>query len=88
MDIVTWLIVGLVAGYLASAFMRGSGYGVVGDIVVGIVGAFVGGWTFRELHWRTPFPGLAGVIVVAFVGAVVVLFALRVLRSASRRLRR
>ena len=85
MDIITWLLVGLAAGMLASAVMRDSGFGLVGDIVLGIVGAFVGGWTFRELGWRAPFEGLAGVIAVAFVGAVLVLAALRVIRSATRR---
>lgn len=82
MDIITWLIVGLVAGVLASAVMR-DGFGLLGDIVIGIVGAFVGGWTFRELHWRTPFGGLAGVITVAFVGAVIVLALLRLIRAAT-----
>ena len=44
MDLLTWLIVGLVAGLLASVLMKGSGFGVVGDILLGIVGAFVGSW--------------------------------------------
>jgi uncharacterized membrane protein YeaQ/YmgE (transglycosylase-associated protein family) len=84
MDIITWLIVGLVAGVLASAVMRGSGFGLAGDIALGVLGAFVGGWTFRELGWRVPFAGLAGVITVAFVGAVVVLAVLRLVRYATR----
>ena len=49
MDILTWLIVGLVAGVLASLVMGGTGYGLVGDIIIGIAGAFVGGWVLREL---------------------------------------
>ncbi len=84
-DIITWLVVGLVAGLLASVLVRGSGFGIVGDIVIGIVGAFVGGWTFRELGWHTPIAGTPGVILVAFVGAVIVLLILRVLRSAVGR---
>ena len=83
MDIITWLVVGLVAGLLASVLVRGSGIGIVGDIVIGIVGAFVGGWTFRELGWHTPIAGTPGVIVVAFVGAVIVLVLLRLLRSVT-----
>jgi uncharacterized membrane protein YeaQ/YmgE (transglycosylase-associated protein family) len=83
MDIITWLIVGLVAGALASMLMKGSGYGILGDIVLGIVGAFVGGWAFRELGWRVPFAGLAGVITVAFAGAVLVLVALRVIKQVT-----
>jgi uncharacterized membrane protein YeaQ/YmgE (transglycosylase-associated protein family) len=81
MDILTWIIVGLVAGVLASLVM-GGGYGIVGDIIVGIVGAFVGGWIFRQFGWGTPFSGLAGTIFIAFIGAVVLLFVLRLIRRA------
>ena len=75
MDIVTWLIVGLVAGVLASLVV--GGYGIIADIVVGIVGAFVGGFIFRSAGWHTPFEGLAGTIFVAFIGAVVLLVILK-----------
>ena len=85
MDIITWLIVGFAAGGLASLAARGSGLGLVGDIVLGIAGAFVGSWTFRELGWHAPFTGLAGVIAVAFVGALVLLVGLRVIRSVTAR---
>jgi uncharacterized membrane protein YeaQ/YmgE (transglycosylase-associated protein family) len=85
MDLLTWLIVGLVAGVLASFVMGGTGYGLVGDIVIGIVGAFIGGWLLRALGTGVPVGGLPGVIIVAFIGAVVLLFILRLLRSAGRR---
>lgn len=85
MDILTWIIVGLVAGVLASLVMGGSGYGLIGDIIIGIVGAFVGGWIFRMLGAGSPFGGLAGVIFVAFIGAVVLLFLLRVIRRSTVR---
>lgn len=78
MDILTWLIVGLVAGVLAS-FVVGRGYGLLGDIVIGIIGAFLGGWLFRQMGWHT-FGGLAGTIFVAFIGAVVLLLLLRLIR--------
>jgi len=81
MDILTWLIVGLVAGVLAS-FVVGGGYGLLGDIVIGIIGAFVGGWLFRQLGWSTPFGGLVGTIFVAFIGAIVLLLILRLIRRA------
>jgi uncharacterized membrane protein YeaQ/YmgE (transglycosylase-associated protein family) len=84
-DILTWIIVGLIAGVLASLVMGGSGYGLIGDIIIGIVGAFVGGWIFRQLGTTSPFGGLAGVIFVAFIGAVALLFLLRVIRSATVR---
>ena len=83
MDLVTWLIVGLVAGVLAGMLV--GGVGLIGDIVVGIVGAFVGGWIFQQLGVSTPFGGLAGTIFTAFVGAVVLLFLLPLLmRGRSR----
>ena len=85
MDILTWLIVGLVAGVLASMVMGGTGYGIIGDIIIGIIGAFVGGWLFSKLGVSTPFGGLAGTIFTAFVGAVVLLFVLRLLRRGSAR---
>jgi uncharacterized membrane protein YeaQ/YmgE (transglycosylase-associated protein family) len=83
MDLLTWLIVGLVAGVLASMVM-GGGFGLIGDIVIGIVGAFIGGWIFRTLGARVPIGGLGGVILVAFIGAVVLLFVLRIIRRSSR----
>jgi uncharacterized membrane protein YeaQ/YmgE (transglycosylase-associated protein family) len=79
MDILTWLIVGLVAGVLASMVV-GGGFGILGDIVVGIIGAFVGGWLFRQMGWSTPFGGLVGTIFVAFIGAIVLLLILRLIR--------
>lgn len=83
MDLLTWLIVGLVAGVLASLVMGGTGYGLIGDIIIGIVGAFIGGWLFTQLGVSTPFGGLAGVIFVAFIGAVVLLFLLRLIRRST-----
>ena len=80
-----WIVVGLVAGWLASAVM-GGGLGVVGDIVIGVVGAFLGGFIFRALHLSMPFRGLASTIFVAFIGAVVLLLVLRLVsRSRGRR---
>jgi uncharacterized membrane protein YeaQ/YmgE (transglycosylase-associated protein family) len=85
MSILAWLIVGLVAGVLASLVMGGTGYGLIGDIIIGIVGAFVGGWLFSQLGISSPWGGLPGTIFVAFVGAVVLLFVLRLLRGGARR---
>jgi uncharacterized membrane protein YeaQ/YmgE (transglycosylase-associated protein family) len=83
MDILMWIIVGLVAGVLASVTVGGVGYGLVGDIVIGIVGAFVGGAVFRQAGWHAPFAGLPGVIFVAFIGAVLLLLIVHVIRSAT-----
>ena len=82
-DLLTWIIVGLVAGILASIVM-GEGYGIVGDIIIGIVGAFVGGWLFSRMGWHSPFAGLAGTIFVAFIGAVVLLFIVRLVTGYRR----
>jgi len=79
-DILTWLIVGLIAGLLATFVLGGIGYGILGDIVVGIIGAVLGGWLFGRLGLSTPFGGLAGTIFVAFIGALVLLLILRALR--------
>jgi uncharacterized membrane protein YeaQ/YmgE (transglycosylase-associated protein family) len=84
MDIITWLIVGLVAGVLAS-FVVGVGYGILGDIVVGIIGAFIGGWVFRQAGWHAPLEGLGGVIFVAFIGSVIALAIVRLLYRGRRR---
>lgn len=85
MDLLTWIIVGLVAGVLASLVMGGTGYGIIGDIIIGIVGAFVGGWLFRSLGVTSPMGGLAGVIFVAFIGAMVLIFVLRLIRGGRSR---
>src|SRR6266550_7014881 len=86
MGILAWIVVGLVAGVLASLVMGGTGYGIIGDIVIGIVGAFIGGWLFSALGISTPFGGMGGTIFVAFIGAVVLLFILRLIRGSTRRI--
>ena len=80
--ILAWLIVGLIAGWLAGQFMKGSGYGVVGDIVMGVIGAFVGGLLFSFLLPGSSV-GLLGSIVVAFIGAVVLIALVRALPGRS-----
>ena len=84
MDLLTWLIVGLIAGLFASSLVGGIGYGIIGDIVVGMVGALFGGWLFSTLGIATPIAGLPGTILVAFVGAVVLLILFRALKPGRR----
>jgi uncharacterized membrane protein YeaQ/YmgE (transglycosylase-associated protein family) len=81
--IISWLIVGLIAGWLAGQFTKGGGYGLFGDIIVGIVGAFVGGLLFGFLMPGSSV-GFIGSIVVAFIGAVVLIAILRALSGGSR----
>jgi uncharacterized membrane protein YeaQ/YmgE (transglycosylase-associated protein family) len=79
-----WVVIGLIAGWLASAVV-GGGYGLVGDIVVGVVGAFVGGLIFGQLNITVPFTGIAGTIFVAFVGAIALLLLLRLVARGRQR---
>jgi uncharacterized membrane protein YeaQ/YmgE (transglycosylase-associated protein family) len=81
MGILAWIVVGLIAGWLAGMVMRGGGYGLIGDIIVGVVGALLGGWiatTFFHIG-----AGMTGIdlysILIAFGGAVVLLILLRLL---------
>ncbi|HET9155436.1 MAG TPA: GlsB/YeaQ/YmgE family stress response membrane protein [Myxococcaceae bacterium] len=74
-----WVAVGAIAGFLASLVV-GTGFGMLGDIIIGVVGAFLGGWIFRSLGWHAPFSGLAGTVVIAFLGAVLLMLVLRVAR--------
>jgi uncharacterized membrane protein YeaQ/YmgE (transglycosylase-associated protein family) len=80
--IIAWLVVGLIAGWLAGLVMKGGGYGVVGDIVIGIVGAFVGGFVF-SLITGGGTAGFWGSIAVAFVGAVILIAVVRALPGRS-----
>jgi uncharacterized membrane protein YeaQ/YmgE (transglycosylase-associated protein family) len=80
--IIAWLVVGLIAGWLAGLVMKGGGYGVIGDIVVGIVGAFVGGFVF-SLITGGGTAGFWGSIAVAFVGAVILIAIIRALPGRS-----
>jgi uncharacterized membrane protein YeaQ/YmgE (transglycosylase-associated protein family) len=80
--LLVWIVIGLIAGWLASAVVGGP-FGLIGDIIVGVVGAFIGGLIFNALDIGTPFGGIAGTIFVAFIGAIVLLLALRLIRRAS-----
>jgi len=79
--LVWFLLIGLIAGWLAGRVMRGGGYGVVGDMIVGVIGALIGGWLFSTLGISAG-GGLIGAIIVAFIGAVILIALLRMLRRA------
>jgi uncharacterized membrane protein YeaQ/YmgE (transglycosylase-associated protein family) len=81
MEIVWFLIIGLIAGWLAGQFMKGGGFGLVGNLVVGVIGALVGGFLFR-LFGLSAY-GLIGNLVVATVGAVVLLALIRVVKRTN-----
>jgi uncharacterized membrane protein YeaQ/YmgE (transglycosylase-associated protein family) len=76
-----WLVVGLIAGWLAGLVMKGGGYGIIVDILLGIVGGWLGGWLFGRLGiW--PAGGMLGSIIVAFIGAVILVGITRILKRA------
>lgn len=78
-DIVFILVVGLVAGWLAGKIMKGKGFGLWGDLVVGVVGAVIGGWLFGMLGFAAY--GLVGSIVVALIGSLILLYGLRLIKK-------
>jgi len=79
MQIVWFLFVGLVAGWLAGKITKGSGFGMVGDIVIGVIGAFVGGFLFRLVGISAG--GTIGSIIVATLGALVLVYAVGAIRK-------
>ena len=79
-NLLIFLVVGALAGWLAGLLTRGGGFGILGNMLVGVVGAIIGGWVFGLLGVATF--GLIGVLLTALVGAVLLLFAVRVLRTA------
>ena len=82
MGLIVWLIVGAIAGFLAGKVMTGKGLGLIWDIVVGILGAFLGGWLASLAG--IPISNILMEIVVAFVGAVILLVVFRALTSRGR----
>lgn len=80
--LIIWLVVGAVAGWLAGMVVKGGGLGLIGDIVVGIIGAFIGGWLFGQMGISAD-GGLAGAIVTATVGAIALLAVLRLVRASG-----
>jgi uncharacterized membrane protein YeaQ/YmgE (transglycosylase-associated protein family) len=81
MGFIEWILVGLVAGWLAGKVMKGGGYGVLVDIILGILGGLLGGWLFGVLGWW-PGGGVFGSILVAFIGAVILVGLTRLIKRA------
>lgn len=84
MDILTLLLVGLVADVIASLFVGGTGYGILGSIAVGIAGSFLGAYVFSRLDWTVPWSGLGGTLLVATIGAAILLLALHLIAGVRR----
>ena len=75
------LVVGLIAGWLAGQIMRGAGYGIIADIIIGIIGAFIGTWLWDLLHLPTIGNFWINAIVISTAGALVLLVILRLIRG-------
>jgi uncharacterized membrane protein YeaQ/YmgE (transglycosylase-associated protein family) len=80
--LIIWLIVGGVAGWLAGMVVKGTGYGLIGDIIVGIVGALIAGWLLPRVGIAIG-GGIVGAIINAFIGAVILLIVLRLIKRAT-----
>ena len=80
-SIIAWLIIGALAGWLAGVLVKGGGFGLIGDIVVGIIGAFIGGWLAGVLHIHVG-SGWISSIITAAIGAALLIFILRAVRRA------
>lgn len=73
--VLVFLFIGLLAGWLAGTFVKGRGFGVLGDILVGVTGAVLGGWIFNAAGWSAG--GFGGALLMAFVGAVALLVVIK-----------
>lgn len=80
MELLWFLIIGLLAGWIAGMVMKGGGYGLIGDLIVGVIGAFVGGFVFRLLN-ITAY-GTIGTLVMATIGAINFIALVRMLKHA------
>jgi uncharacterized membrane protein YeaQ/YmgE (transglycosylase-associated protein family) len=83
-NLIAWLIVGLIAGSLASMVVRGRGYGCLGNIVVGLVGSFIGAWLATSLNMPGQY-GFCGSIFISFLGAVILVAILQLFTGSYRR---
>ena len=81
MDFIWFILIGLAAGWLAGQLVKGTSFGLLGDIIVGVIGALLGGFLFSTFGLSTG-GGLLGSLIVATIGAVVLLFGLRLIKSA------
>lgn len=78
-NLLLFLVIGVVAGFLAGKIMRGAGYGLVGDLIVGVIGSFIGVWVFGLLGIAAG--GILGLLVASVVGALLLLYVLRLVKK-------
>ena len=80
MHLLWFLLIGIAAGWLAGQLMKGGGYGLIGDLVIGVIGSFLGGWVLGALGIFTS--GLIGSLITATIGAVLLVFLVRLIKRA------
>ncbi|MCX6086158.1 MAG: GlsB/YeaQ/YmgE family stress response membrane protein [Caldiserica bacterium] len=78
-----WIVIGIAAGWLAGQVMKGSGYGLLGDLIIGAIGGYIGGWLFGKLGIAAG-SGPVGAIITATIGAILLIIVLRALRGGRR----
>ena len=81
MEFLWFILIGIAAGWLAGQIMKGGGYGLVGDLIVGVIGALLGGWLFGLAGIASV--GLIGQLVVATIGAIVLILVLRLIKKKA-----
>ena len=74
-----FLVIGILAGFLAGKIMKGSGFGLIGDLIIGVIGSFIGVWVFGLLGISSG--GIIGLLLAAIVGALILLYVIRLARS-------
>ena len=85
-NVVVYIVVGLIAGFLASRIVLGKGRGWLMDILIGIVGAIIGGWLANQLHIQVNLgPDILNKIIIAFAGAVILLLIWRLIFRGRRK---
>jgi uncharacterized membrane protein YeaQ/YmgE (transglycosylase-associated protein family) len=82
-SLIVILLVGLIAGWLAGKVVRGAGFGIIGDIVIGIIGAFIASWLFPRLGIHLGL-GLVSEIIYSAIGAIILLLIVRLIRTGGR----
>jgi uncharacterized membrane protein YeaQ/YmgE (transglycosylase-associated protein family) len=78
-NLLLFLVIGILAGFLAGKIWKGSGFGLVGDLIVGVVGSFIGYWVFGQLHISSG-GGIIGFLIAAIVGALILLWLIRLVK--------
>lgn len=77
-----WIIIGIAAGWIAGQVMKGSGYGLLGDLIIGAIGGLIGGYVFGLL--KIPSGGIWGALITAVVGAILLIAVVRAIRGGRR----